>query len=79
MHLSGADAFPFDGQKITVNFGDQPPIPAFVRETLSEDDEYRVTRDEFGFVIQQKKGRAYHPDITFISKVRLIRGRTGKR
>ncbi len=61
MHVSGAEAFPFDGEKITVNFGDQPPIPAFVKKTLSLDDEYRVVQDEFGFKVRQKRGESVSP------------------
>jgi uroporphyrinogen decarboxylase len=57
----GSEPFDFDGNLFTFNLGDQPPLPAFVPETLAADDTTVTTRDVFGFTVQRHKSTAVAP------------------
>ena len=47
-----ADSIPFDGELVTLDFANQPPLPAFHPHTTSEDDRYVISRDIFGSIVK---------------------------
>ena len=56
-----ADSIPFDGALTTLRLWDQPPLPAFVPRTISDDGESVFTQDVFGSTVKTEKGSVLTP------------------
>lgn len=59
--LRGDEPFGFDCRLITLDLSNQPPLPAFIPETVSEDERTVTMRDVFGFTLRCDKTTAVSP------------------